>query len=142
MSFAVYLNFNGNCRAAVTFYAKVFGIAQPQIMTFGEAPPDPSFTLPEGAKDLVMHAELTIHGTQLMFSDTMPGMRFIQGNNISLTIVSKDLDEVKALFAKLKEGGTVGMDLQETFWSKCYGSLTDRFGIPWQLSHQSEQTVV
>lgn len=27
------------------------------------------------------------------------------------------------------------MELQETFWSKCYGSVTDKFGIPWQLSY-------
>lgn len=29
------------------------------------------------------------------------------------------------------------MDLQETFWSKCYGLLTDKFGINWQFSLDS-----
>lgn len=140
MSIAVYLNFDGDCREAVEFYAQVFGAAKPQIMTFGEAPPNPSFTVPEGAKDRVMHAELSVQGTMVMFSDTMPGMPLVRGNNFSLTVVSKDMDEIKSLFAKLKEGGKVGMDLQETFWSKCYGSLTDKFGIQWQVSHEAEQT--
>jgi uncharacterized glyoxalase superfamily protein PhnB len=46
---------------------------------------------------------------------------------------------IYTLFNKLKEGGTVNMDLQETFWSKCYGSVTDKFGIQWQLSHDSRK---
>jgi len=74
-----------------------------------------------------------------MFSDTPPGMPYVLGNNISLTIVSKDMDEIKSLFANLKEGGTVMMDLQETFWSKCYGYITDKFGIQWQFSYENRQ---
>ncbi|MBP2636995.1 MAG: hypothetical protein H6Q72_2902 [Firmicutes bacterium] len=40
MSVDVFLNFNGNCREAVEFYAQVFGTEKPQFMTFGDAPPD------------------------------------------------------------------------------------------------------
>ncbi len=43
MSVDAYLNFNGNCRQAVEFYAEVFGTEQPNIMTFGETPPNPEF---------------------------------------------------------------------------------------------------
>ena len=39
----------------------------------------------------------------------------------------------------MKEGSSVEMDLQETFWSKCYGSLTDKFGIIWQFSRDNGQ---
>ena len=137
VSVDVYLNFNGNCREAAEYYAEVFGTEKPQIMTFGEAPPNPAFPLPEEAKQLVMHTRLTISGSNVMFSDVFPGMPFILGNNISLAVVTKDIDEVKSLFHKLKEGGTVGMELQETFWSKCYGSLTDKFGIGWQFSYDN-----
>ena len=139
MAVDVYINFNGNCREAVDFYAQVFGTEKPRIMTFGDTPPDPKFVLPEEAKKLVMHSQLNINGSNVMFSDVFPGMPFVVGNNISVSIVSKNMDEIKLLFSKLKEGGTVGMDLQETFWSKCYGNLTDKFGIPWQLSHDSGQ---
>jgi PhnB protein len=139
MAVDVYINFNGNCREAVEFYAQVFGTEKPQIMTFGDAPPNPEFALPEEAKSLVLHTRLNIKGSNIMFSDTPPGMPLIVGNNISLTISSKNMEEIKSLFNKIKEGGTVGMDLQETFWSKCYGSVTDRFGIPWQFSHDSGQ---
>lgn len=114
MAVDVYINFNGNCREAVEFYAEVFGTEKPKIMTYGDVPPDTEHSLPEGSEDLVMHARL------------------------SLSISSRDLDEVKSLFHKLKEGGTVGMELQETFWSKCYGNLTDKFGIEWQVNHESD----
>jgi PhnB protein len=137
MAINVYINFNGNCREAVEFYAQVFGSEKPQIMTFGDTPPNPEFPLTEEAKKLVMHTRLNITGSTIMFSDVFPGSPFVAGNNISLAIASKNIDEVKSLFNKLKEGGTVGMDIQETFWSKCYGSLTDKFGIEWQLSYDN-----
>jgi PhnB protein len=106
-------------------------------MTFGEAPPPPDYTLPEEAKDLVMHSRLQISGSNVMFSDVFPGMPFVQGNNISLAVVSSNLDNIQSYFHSLKEGGTVRMELQETFWSKCYGSLVDKFGIEWQFSHDN-----
>ena len=70
-----------------------------------------------------------------MFSDVFPGSPFIAGNNISLSLVNADMDGNQAAFDKLKEGGTVVMELQETFWSKSYGGLTDKFGIEWQFSY-------
>jgi len=130
----VYLNFNGNCRDAAEYYAEVFQTEKPDIMTFGESPQDPSYQLPEEAKHLVMHTRLNLLGSNVMFSDVFPGMPFIQGNNISLAIVTKDIDQARHLFGKLQEGGSVRMELQETFWSKCYGSLVDKFGIEWQVS--------
>ncbi len=138
MATNIYINFNGNCREAVDFYVQVFGTEKPKIMTFGEAPPSPDFPLPDEAKNLIIHTQLNISGSVVMVSDTFPGMPFTAGNNISLTITSKSMDEIKSIFNKLKDGGTVDMDLQQTFWSKCYGSVTDKFGIPWQLSYENE----
>ncbi|WP_141434219.1 VOC family protein [Bacillus sp. 03113] len=142
MSVDVYLNFNGKCREAVEFYAQVFGTDEPQIMTFGEAPPHPDFPLPEEAKNLVMHTRLNIDGSNVMFSDVFPGMPFIEGNNVTLAFINKDINEIKSIFHKLKEGGTVGMELQETFWSKLYGQVTDKFGIHWQLNYDNGESVL
>ncbi|GAA0372698.1 VOC family protein [Bacillus horti] len=134
MSVDIYLNFKGNCRQAVKFYAEVFGTEQPKIMTFGEVPPNPEYPLPEEVKDWVMHTRLNVYGRNMMFSDVFPNMPFVEGNNFSLSLVLDSEDEIKALFDKLKEGGNVQMELQETFWSKLYGSLTDKFGIQWQFN--------
>jgi len=139
MAIDVYLTFNGNCREAAEFYAEVFQTEKPEIMTFGDSPQSPDFVLPEEAKDLVLHTRLNINGSNIMFSDTFPGSPFIEGNNVSLAFVSKEEDIVKSAFNALKMGGKVSMDLQETFWSKCYGSLRDKFGIEWQFSHETDQ---
>jgi PhnB protein len=130
----LYIYFNGNCREAVEFYAAVFDTEKPQIMTYGDAPPNPNFTLPPAAQKLVIHSRLNINGTNVMFSDVFPGNPYVIGNNISLIVTSAHINEIQSLFHKLKEGGTVAMDLQETFWSKCYGSVIDKFGNQWQLS--------
>lgn len=135
MAINIYVNFNGNCREAVQFYANAFKTEEPRIMSFEEAPPNPNYPLPEEAKNLVMHTQLEIFGSTVMFSDTFPGSPFVAGNNLSLTIVSNDEEALRTSFEAISEGGTVTMELQETFWSKCYGSVTDKFGVIWQFSH-------
>lgn len=138
MAVEVYLYFNGNCREAVEYYAQIFETEKPQFMAYGDNPPNPEYSLPEAAKNLIMHSRLNFNGSNVMFSDVFPGSPFTVGNNIGLAYVSKDIDQVKQLFNKLQDGGSVKMELQETFWSKCYGNLRDKFGIEWQMSYESE----
>ena len=137
MAVFVFVNFNGNCREAVEYYAGIFETKKPEFMTFKDMPEDPDFVIPEESKNLIMYTSLDIDGSNVMFCDILPGMSFTAGNNISLTISNKDMDKIKDLFNKLKKDSTVEMELQETFWSKCYGMLTDKFGISWQFSHDS-----
>ncbi|WP_124726750.1 VOC family protein [Staphylospora marina] len=138
MPLNVYLNFQGKCREAIEFYADVFGDPNPQIMTYGEAPGD--HPVPEGIKNWILHARMTVNGSPLMLSDVWPDHPFTVGNNISIALLSKSAEDLKNWFAKLKEGGTVHLELQETFWSKLYGSVTDKFGIHWQLNLDSEES--
>lgn len=134
MSVEVYLMFNGNCREAVHFYKEVFNAEEPKIMTYGDAPDGPPEMINEKTKDLIMHTRLIINGSTVMFSDTFPGADYTVGNNITLAYISNDSEELKAIYEKLKDGGNVLMELQETYWSKLYGQVIDRFGIQWQLN--------
>lgn len=139
MPINAYLNFNGNTREAVQFYAKVFGLGEPNLLTFGSMPPNPEHPLPPGAEDLIMHANLVIDGSSLMFSDVYPGMPHERGtNNFSLAYVNKDEAVIRDVFNQLKEGGNVTMELQATPWTSCFGMVTDKFGISWQISLESE----
>jgi PhnB protein len=139
MSIQAYIYFNGNCREAVEFYANVFQTNQPQFMLYGDFHGESDFEHNEADKKLVMHTNLIISGSMVMFSDVHSGMPFIQGNNIGLTVLSKDENEIRSVYEKLKEGGTIIMEPQETFWSKCFANVTDKYGISWQLSLESEQ---
>lgn len=139
MPIQAYVMFNGECRQAVEYYAEVFETAAPEIMTYNDAPPDPDFQMPDEAKDLVMNTSLLIDGSTVMFGDNVPGMMpAAHGNNISLTIVTKDKDYITRVFDRLRESGKVQMDLQETFWTSLYGKVTDKFGIEWQFSYDEE----
>ena len=133
MALEIYLNFDGNCYEAVSFYSKVFKTEMQNIMYFSDMPENPDFVLTDEMKKLVLHTFLYINGTTVMFSDCPPNTPLKAGNNTALVINKDNTEEIKELFSALKEGGTVIMDLQETFWSKLYGFVEDKYGILWHL---------
>ena len=135
MAVNAYLNFNGNCREALAFYADVFHTKLPKITTYGDQAN--GYPMPDAMKALVMHAEMRIMGDTVMFSDVPGDMPFTIGNNVRLTLISDDAEALQSAFAKMKAGGEVLMDLQPTFWSSLYGYVVDRFGVGWQISHET-----
>ena len=137
MPFSPYLNFNGNTKEALTLYKKAFDAGEPEIMLYKDMPPNEENPVLDELKDLVMHAELKIKDTWFMFSDA-PGMESNFGNGLTLLYASKDQAELKKAFEVLRENGKVEMELQETFWSKSYGSLVDKFGVGWQFNLNNE----
>jgi PhnB protein len=116
-----YLTFDGNCRDAMTFYAKCLQ-AELHIMPFSET------------NNRVMHARLTKGTGVLMASDTMAGMPFTQGDNFSISIGCESVAEQDALFGALSAGGKITMPLQDTFWNARFGMLADQFGINWMFN--------
>ena len=143
MSLSVFITFNGNCRKALEYYEKAFKAKAGHVMTYGEIPKDPSGKenscgeLPPGSEKLIAFSDLEVPGGRLMLGDVPPGMPFTAGNNITITFETKDKEEIKRLYNDLKKGGSVGMELQKTFWSDLYGMVTDKFGINWQFTHDS-----
>lgn len=136
MAILPYFNFPGTCREALEFYGKAFGVKPDQVQTFGDVPGGPGFPMDEESKKRILHARMEIFGTVVQFSDVPPGREVTPGNNLYLSLTTSDLDELKAVFGRLKEGGTVMMELQETFFSKCYGFLTDKFGTGWMFHYE------
>ncbi|WP_042474820.1 VOC family protein [Bacillus ndiopicus] len=134
MAINVYLVFNGKTREAIELYKEAFQTQETQIMTFGEGHQNDEYPIPEEAKDLVMHARMTIMGSEIMFSDTFPGQPHTVGNNVTLSVLTDDEEKLRYAFDVLKRDGNVQMELQETFWSKCYGNVADKFGVEWQFN--------
>jgi PhnB protein len=57
--------------------------------------------------------------------------------------VSVQVDEparAERIFRELGEGGTVQMPMGETFWTRRFGMLIDRFGIPWMVNCERPTT--
>jgi PhnB protein len=135
MKLEMFINFNGNCREAVEFYAMVFKTEMQSMMTYGAAPPAPNHPVPEADREKIIYAGLPVGGMVLMFSDVPSGSEFICGNNISPTIGSTDKVEIIRLYSELKEGGEVYMELGTTFFAELFGMVKDKFGIIWQISH-------
>ncbi len=135
MQIQPYLSFNGNCQEAVEFYADIFGTDIPEIILFGEMLPDQEAVEQDRSDKVVIRADLESVDTRVLLSDITSKSPDLQRDKMTLVIFSDDLDEIEVLYYKLKDGGTVEMELQETFWSKVYGSLIDKFGVGWQLNY-------
>ncbi len=132
MRICPYISFNGNCAEAVAFYEKVFNV-KAQIQRYKDAPSDSGIPMSEGTENFIMHAQLELDGAVIMLSDTLPDYPVRMGENIALMLEFDEVEKVKAVFNALKEGGEVSMELEPTFWSKYFGSLTDKFGISWNI---------
>ena len=133
MNLELFINFDGNCREAVAFYAKVFKSEVKNLMTYSQAPADPNFPLAEADKDKVMYADVAIGGITVMFMDMPSDSPLVVGNNINPTISMDNKDEVARIFNELKVDGEVYMELQQTFFSELYGMIKDKFGVIWQI---------
>jgi PhnB protein len=125
-----YLNFPGTCEQAIKFYERVFHGKLESIMKHGETPMKERVSA--DWQDKVIHCTLRIGDGVLMASDAPPQMyKTPQGFAVSLTL---SVEEAARVFPLLGEGGNITMPLQETFWAKRFGAVTDRYGIPWMIT--------
>ncbi|MGI6153086.1 MAG: VOC family protein [Christensenellaceae bacterium] len=139
MKLEMFINFNGNCREAVAFYARVFRSEVQHLMTYAEAPPDENNPVAEADKDRVMYAGVPIGDMLVMFMDMPSGMPLTVGDNINPTINVDDKAEVTRLFDALKEGGEVFMEPQKVFYSDLYAMVKDQFGIIWHILYYAPE---
>ncbi|MDN3017550.1 VOC family protein [Paenibacillus sp. BSR1-1] len=128
-----YLVMDGNAKEAIQFYQNALDAQVLFSQSFGEMPENPEFPLPAEAKDLVSHATIKIGESELMLSDTFPGQPHQSGNQVTICISTNDAEKSLKFFNALEDGGQVGMPLQETFFSPAYGSVTDKFGVNFQI---------
>ena len=126
-----YLNFNGNCEEAFQFYSKVLNGADLRVMKFRDSPM--AAQMSEAEKDMVVHARFKAGDTTVMGSDA-PGNRYNKPQGYAVNIDVDTPEEAERIFAGLSEGGNVGMAMQETFWAKRFGMVTDRFGTHWMVN--------
>jgi PhnB protein len=129
-----YLFFEGRAEEALEFYTKALGTKVDMLMRNSEAPESPPpGKLPPGTENKVMHASFHVGNTEVMLSDGFcSGKPEFKG--FSLSIDAADEATARRMFDRLAAGGQVTMPLGKTFWSPCFGMLTDRFGVGWMVS--------
>jgi PhnB protein len=126
-----YLNFPGTCEEAFKFYEATFGAKIVMTMTFGNSPMEAM--VPAEWKGKVMHATMMVGDRPVHGSDAPPE-RYQKPQGISISLSLNDPAEAERIFKALETGGSVAMPLQQTFWAKRFGIVTDKFGIPWMLN--------
>jgi PhnB protein len=126
---ATYLTFDGKTREAMEFYKDCLG-GELSMFPYSAAPGE----FPNASGDRIMHATLRNGPLVLMAADSLPGAPLQQGNNFSLSLHPKSIEETQRLFTAIGRGGKVGMPLQDTFWGAHFGMLTDKFGIQWMFN--------
>jgi PhnB protein len=131
-----YLTFNGNCEAAFKFYERCLGGKIGFMMRNSESPM--AAQTPPERRNQIMHARLMVGDQVLMGSDAPPDhYQPAKGFTVSLSV--DEPAEADRIFGALSEQGTVTMPIQETFWARRFGMLTDRFGIPWMINCEKPQ---
>jgi PhnB protein len=137
MAFYPYLFFGGNCREAFTRYQEIFG-GELTLLRMSDMPASEGQAPPDQA-DLIMHGALTIGDQLLMASDDPTGdFSSVQGMYVNYSVA--DVGEAERVFAALAEEGEVRQELAETFWAPRFGMCVDRFGIPWMVNAEPQES--
>ena len=126
-----HLMFDGQCEAAFRLYEGCLGGNLVLMLTWANSPM--AHQAPPGWGDKVLHATLTI-GTDVLTGADLPPGQYKKPAGFTLQLDLKDAAEAERIFNALAEGGAVDSSFQETFWALRYGSLVDRFGIPWEIN--------
>lgn len=139
MQLSPYLYFAGNCEEAIAFYQQATGASLDFKMTWGDVPANdhqqpekqnsPSAQKP--ADDKIMHALLHIGDGELQMSDSAEAVNY---TGFAVSLSSNDAEEGKRWFDNLSAGGKVTLEWEETFWALGFGTLIDKFGVPWRIN--------
>ena len=130
-----YLNFNGNAKEALDFYATALNGTITQSSKFGSA----NMATEESMKDKILHAVFEAGSLKLMVSDCPPGVRVSEGDQVSLSLNFNDVDLMEKTFAALADSGKITMPIQDTFWGAKFGMTKDKFGVHWMFNHDKEK---
>ena len=113
---------------AMEFYKKAFGAEQ-------RGP-----VMPGAGGKGVMHAELKIGDTVLLFADDMMNRgTTVEGGGASAFVPHLAVENADAMFKKAVDAGCKPtMPLENQFWGDRYGQVTDPFGLTWAIMQHVE----
>lgn len=131
-----YLGFNGQCKAAFTFYASCLDGEVVAMMTYGETPMAEQTS--SDFHDKIIHARMMVGDKMLMGADSPPE-HYEPAKGFHVMLGIDEPEEAERVFAALAENGTIQMPIAETFWAKRFGMLVDQFNIPWMINCERDR---
>jgi PhnB protein len=128
-----YLFFAGRGDEAIEFYRTALHAEVEMRMLYKDNPDkENGMPIPPGWENKIMHAHIRIGSADVFLSDGCgPDHKGFQG--FSLSLAAPDEAEAKRAFAALSAGGEVSLPITKTFFSPCFGMVTDRFGVGWMV---------
>jgi PhnB protein len=116
-----------NAARAMEFYQKAFGAHE--VMRLG----------PPGGK--IMHAEIQIGDSKVMFADEVPQMgalspKSVGGSSVFIALYVENVDEVVA--RATAAGAQVLRPVQDQFYGDRSGTVLDPFGHKWTIATHKE----
>jgi len=129
MTFIPYLYFDGTSEAAMDFYTEIFDADEVVKMRFKEAPPDIGME----QSDKIMYSHIKKGDWLLMSNDMAEGMPYQPQAGVSVAHHAKSVEEAKARYDKLCDGGMVIMPFEKQFFSAGFGMCKDKFGTHWMI---------
>jgi PhnB protein len=126
-----YLNFNGQCREALTFYRECLE-GELELQKVAESPM--ATRMPSEKGPLILHGALVKNGAVLLMGSDMIGNNLQPGNSVNLCLNCTSDQEINTLFDRLSAGGQVKVPLHQSFWGATYGEVRDKFGMNWMLN--------
>ena len=131
MQVTPYLNFDGRCEAAFTFYAQCLGGRLGPLHRYGGSPM--AAQAPAGWDDKVMHGSVVLGDLTLMGADVAPD-HYEAPKGFSLSVHPSNTAQAEQIFAELAQQGRVVVPLAATFWAARFGMVVDRFGVSWMIN--------
>jgi|SRR5699024_4387775 len=128
-----YINFNGNCEEAFTFYQSVFG-GEFQMQRYGDL--EDNMGLEGDDLNLIGNVMLPLVGDTVLYGGDVPevfGAPAEAGNQLQINIETESAEEAERLYNGLSDGGETKMPLEEAEWAEKFGMCTDKFGVEWMV---------
>ena len=117
--FSAQLNFSGNAEEALRFYANIFNHQLKDADVF------------RNEDGTILHAEIDVFKSKLMMADSASANTSFQGFSFAINL--SDEAEVRRIYQALSDGAEIVFPIGEIDFSKCYGTLKDKFGVLWQI---------
>jgi PhnB protein len=128
-----YVNYGGNCEEAFKFYEQHLGGTITFVQKHSNMPGPANPQIGPEWKDKVLHARITLGGTELLGAD-IPKTEPMR--SAYLTLSFDNTPEAERVYKMLSEDGEIFMPIAETFFAHRFAMLRDRFGTSWMLLHQ------